>query len=255
MSKLKIGYKNILESLASHSFTVGSEDLDNPFVNCYDNLLFDFMRLAASATPYEIEVNFTVAQDVDYLAFYKSNLADVGGSIKLQYWTGAAWADASTTISPTDTTPIMQIFTSQNSDKFKLIIDNNNTDVTIADIKFGEHITTEYGIYIGFEPPILARNIDYDNNTSDRGLPLGRSIRNKGFGSTLNLEFMGDVFARSTWLPFIKHAECYPFYLAWNITDYPAEIAYTVTDGPIDKPKQTHTGLMAVNVKVTGFTE
>ena len=255
MSKLKIGYKTLLDDIASYVFTTGTEDADNPFANAYDNLLFDSMALDASATPYDIDITLNASASADYFSFYKTNLAAVGGSIQLKYWDGAAYVDASGTISPTDTTPALTEFTTQSSDKWRLVIDNNNTDVTISDIKFGDIITTEFGVYIGFSVPILAREIQYTNNVSNKGLPLGRSIVNKGFKDMLNIEFMTDSFARSTWLPFIKHAERFPFYLAWNITDYSDEIAYATNDGPIPKPRQTHPGRMAANVKLTGFTE
>lgn len=255
MSKLKIAYNNILDSLDSYTFAVGTEDSDNTFFNTYDNLLFDSMKLAASATPYEIEITLTSSLAADYIAFYKTELSTAGGSIKLQYWTGSAWADASTTISPTDTRPILKTFSSQTSDQWKLIIDNNNTEVNITDIKIGELTTTEHGVYIGFTVPDFGRDVEYIESTSDTGLPLGRSLRRTGVSTTLNLEFITDTWARSTWLPFVKHAERLPFYVAWNITDYADEIMYAVTDGAIGKPKQTHPQLMSTNLKIKGFVE
>jgi len=253
MSKLKIGYENLLDNVSSYSFSAGSEDSDNPFANVYDNLLFDHMTLAASGTPYQIDITLDTSRTADYIGFYKTNLAAAGGTLKLQYWTGSAWADASSTITPTDTTPQFQTFTSRSSNQWKLIIDNNNTEVTISDIKFGEVMTTDYGVYIGFSVPSLAREVDY--TVSDRGLPLGRSIRRKGFSTALNIEFTTDANMRSVWLPFIKHAERFPFYLAWNFTDYSSEIAYTVSDGPIGKPIHTHPGRQGVNMSISGFTE
>jgi len=255
MSKLKIGYKNIMENAISYVFSVGTEDTASPFTNLYDNLIYDNMTLAASATAYEIDITLDEARTADYIAFYKSNLAAAGGTLKLQYWTGSAWADASSTITPADTVPNMQVFTSQSSAQWKLIIDNNNVDVTIADIKFGDVMTTAYGVYGAFTPPSLGRLIEYEDNKSDTGLLLGRSIKNKGFSSVLNIEFMADAYARSDWLPFIKHAELYPFYVAWNYTDYPLEVAYSVTNGKIGSPKHNNPGLMAVNLKITGYIE
>jgi hypothetical protein len=255
MSKLKIGYENLLDYTSSYSFDVGSEDADNPFENVYDNFLFDFMTLAASATPYEISVTLDTARSADYISFYKTNLSAAGGSIKLQYWDGAAWEDASSTITPSTTAPVMSIFTTHSASQWKLIIDNNNEDVTIADLKFGEVMTTEHGVYIGATPLTLARDVEYTESKSDTGLHLGRSIRNQGVSTTLDIEFMTDSFLRDSWLPFIQHAEALPFYLAWNYEDYPAEVAYSVTDGAIKKPRHTHAGLLSVNLGITGYIE
>lgn len=421
MSKLKIGYENLLDNTSTYSFTTGTEDGNNPFANAYDNHLYDYMNLAASASAYQIDSTLDATYSADYFAFYKTNLAAAGGTIKLQRYNGASYEDVFTNLltyseditqsdwtktnvavdtattkftpdsrgyapilnatgaggslrqtedvtsgdtyyfkgwvafggatsirvrlsnggdlflsfnstgtelsfssqtsvdsytitkvgngwfyvemvstasstatatvrlypdnlgtagtyfwgwmlsdinnsyvrtegtsgayAPADTTPVFVSFPTASASQWRLEIDNNNTAVTIADIKFGEQISTEFGQYIGFSTPILSREIEYTNNTSDRGLPLGRSIVKKGFNTVLDVEFMTDTFARETWLPFVKHAEKNPFYLAWNFTDYNSEIAYCVTDGAIGKGTQSNYGRMATNMSVTGFTE
>ena len=441
MSKVKIGYKNLLDYLTTVTFTTGSEDGDHPFANVYDNLLFDYMRLAAAASAYQIDIELDAARSADYFGAYYNNLAAAGATIQLLYWDGSAFvpafqnlirnseklntspwsvvratvaegaytlpnevelskitednsnnthytgqssitiaqnttyyatffvkkgsasrnigiqavtsggtgvtygvsinpdtgvltagvgatafasvsatlvkgeADAwiitasfpsgnnttlaavvapysaagnisyagdaasfvyaggvqitsrqnqsyvhtlaSTTqgLAPRNSRPVFISFPSVSSDEWRLQIDNNNTDVTMADIKFGEQITTEYGLYMGFPAPELAREVEYDDNKSDGGLMLGRSIRSLGFKTTCNFEFMSDAWLRSTWKPFVVHAEKYPFYFAWNFTDYPHEIAFANTDGKIGKPTPAQYGRQQVNLNIVGYIE
>lgn len=440
MSKVKIAYENILDGLSSYVFTTGTENGDNPFANAYDNFLFDYMRLAASASAYQIDSTLSASASADCFALYRTDLATAGGTIQLKYWDGAAYVNAfenlakrseklntspwtvtrltvteasytlpnevvlskltesadnnthftsqsatiaistayyasvfvkkgsasrnigiqvttsggtgvtygvsinpdtgvltagvgvtaftsvtatlvkgeadawlilasfpagnntsaavaiapyssvsnisyagdgasyvyaggvqltskagqsylltnnlsTTGLAVRNTRPALVTFPSVSSNKWRLQIDNNNVACYFADIRFGDLMTTEYGLYMGFTPPELARETEFIDNKSDRGLPLGRSVKARGASTKCNFEFMSDAYMRATWLPFVRHAELKPFYMAWNYTDYPHEVAFLQTDGAIDKPTHTQYGRMGVTLSVAGFIE
>lgn len=412
MSKLKLAYKTLLDDVSVVTFTTGSEDASYPVENCYDGNLYTYMNIASSASVYQIDFTLNASAGADYFAFYKHNLADLGGSISLLYHDGSgyvnafenylpysenfsawniqssatvtanqayapdgtltadlidlsgsvnarvssgstdvpqntdmyayvwlrapdgesgtwpvaayngqaveseqlvtltdqwqkivitftsyngayssgpgiyvgnrrdepststltqayAWGAYSAThqgqtyfrtngtvnaIAPKDGRPILVSFPEVSSHDWRIEVDNgDNGAATISDIKFGKMITTEYGDYIGSTPLPLARFVEFDDNKSDGGLPLGRSVRYMGFKTTINIEFMTEQYSRGDWLNFIEHAETDAFYFVPNITDYEFECAYAVTDGRIDMPTRTHNNRMSVALKVTGY--
>ena len=246
MSKIKIAYDNKLKDASS--ITCAQEDSDNPLANMYDDRLYDFFKSDGSATV-DIDVSFTSAVALDTLCFFKTNLADVGATIELQYDNGGGYVTA-VSVTPTDTKPVFKMFTEVSSDTWRIKITNATDVVSLGDVFIDKAISTQRGIWKGFNPPHLDRKVSYTNNESEGGLPLGRSKRVIGWDGNVNIEFETTATMRSTLLPFIVSAEDNPFYFSWNYDDYPDEAVYAWTDGSRVSPRNTHAGLMSVSIKM-----
>jgi len=251
MSKVRIGYDNHLENLQSYVMTSGTEDASNLFANCIDNNIYDWFGVTSTAGAI-IDVTFASNVSASYVGLYRG----VGITKVTIYYRSpddTSWIEAGHKFT-TGTQPIYFDFSKASSSKWRFEF-TATTTITIADLRLGEYLTSEQGVYIGYSSPYLSRRVDYKTNKSDSGLPVGRSIKSQGYRNTLNLEFMTDSWVRSDLLPFIKHAEQKPFYMVWNVSEYPDEVAYSVTDGNIAAPRHSHAGLQSVSIRMTGFVE
>ncbi len=246
------GYDNLLDSLSSYVFTTGTEDGSNPFANCYDHNVYDYMALVASASGYQIDVDVGSSLSANYIAFYKHNFADVSATIQL-YYDDTGFTDASGLITPTSSAPVIVTFGAQSSQDWRIEIDNQNNDVTIGDIKFGTILETDFGVHIGHSPLTQARDVEYSHSIAEGGLSLGRAITNRGVSASYNIEHMSQTFLRNSWNPFVVHAERYPFYMAWDEDNYSTEVAYCENSGPIGKPVFNNHNRASASLPVRGF--
>lgn len=251
MSKVQIAYDNKLKTASS--ITCSQEDTDNPLENMFDDNLWDFFKSDGSATV-TIDVSFTSAVSLDTFCFFKTNLASVGASIELLYDNGGGYTSA-VSVTPTDTKPVMKQFTEVSSDTWRISITGATDVVSIGDLSISKAISPQLGVWSGFSPPHVGRDVKFTTNVSEGGLNLGRSKRVVGWKGSLNIEFESVATMRSTILPFLVSAEDAPFYFAWNFTDYPTEVIHAWTDGSAAKPKHTHAGLMSVNLRMEGLIE
>jgi hypothetical protein len=250
-SKARIGYENLLESAAT--VTASSEDAANPVKNAYDWLTYDFFKPAAGGTV-NIDAEFASEVTADYFGFYNQNLYQLGGSIKLQYWDGAAYQDCFTAILPADNSPQMKVFASQTSTKWRIVVQCDDV-FALGCVSFGAHLPLQFGMYLNWTPPVLARNTKRLTNTSDTGAILGNSVIALGVKTNLVLQYATDAWVRANWLPFVKHMEEKPFFFVPNIVEYPFEAVFCQVDGDIPVPTHTHYGRMGVTVPVEGFVE
>lgn len=158
-------------------------------------------------------------------------------------------------LAPLDTRPIMLTLPTTSSDRWRFVFSNASDVLSVGDMHISKSITTQVGVWQGFAPPALSREIDYNINVSDGGLPLGRTTRNAGYSGRLPIEFESASTMRTVLKPFFDHAEAGPFYFAWNKTDYPRDIVYAWTTGSPVSARNTHAQLMSVSLSIQGLTQ
>lgn len=212
------------------SVTASSEDSSFPVENAYDWLVSDFFAPATNGQ-YTITCVFSSSKTANSMAFYKTDLQDNGGTIKLQYLDtdGVTWVDATDNISPSDTAPRIEYFDSQSSTQWRFVISSNPAS-NIGMLWFGEYMALQIGVWQGFTPPKFARNNNYLTSVSQQGNFIGRSITHNAGSVSLPVEYATESWARSNWYPFIKHAEKKPFFMSWNVSSYPTESAFCWSD-------------------------
>lgn len=249
-SNARIGYENLLEF---GSVVASSQNADYPVANAYDWRTSDYFRPAASGTV-NIDLTLTATDSADYFAFYGHDLYKNGGTIKLQYWNGTAYVDCFAAITPTDNTPRLVAFTSQTSTKWRVVITCTSV-FSIAVISFGAQLALERGMYLGWTPPQFGRATQLIDSTSDGGEFLGRSIVSHGVKSAIVLNYGSDAWMRSSWIPFVRHAEQKPFFFVPDIATYPLEAVFAFADGDIAPPAQAAYGFMTTSVAIRGMVE
>ena len=243
-----IGYDNYL----THSGVTPTGDGTNP--EYAYNWRTDDAWTTGAASGY-IEADMTTSHSPDYFAVVGHTLGTRSATIKLQYWTGAAYADIpEATATPSDDTAIMVVFTPVAATKFKLVVTTDGTAVTIAVASFGEVTTLERGLRGGYAPPPLARQDVYLNNISQSGAFTGRSLVRTGCSGQLALSNLSQDWVRVTLDPFITASRTQGWFLLWLEERRPLEAAYCwTTTAP--QPSEMGDGQMACTIDYRGTVE
>ncbi len=250
-SKPRVLYANLMRDGAPTSVTATSEPDPTffPYQNAYDWKQFTAWK-CAEGTHYLTAV-FPSAKTVNAYGIYATNLAEIGGSIQLQYWNGAAWTDYRTAEAPNDTTPIYRSHNTvtANQWRWKVTVPAGE-EALLSVLTFGEEFEFQRGCYVGFSPPKLARDTTLTTNISQGGAFLGRSILRNGSTFAFDLDRLTPGWVRDTWYPFQVHAEQEPFFLLWNKQDYPGEAAYCWAAADIPGPSNSHPSFMRASMRV-----
>jgi hypothetical protein len=230
-----------------------SEDPDFPVENVSDWLLTDFFAPAATGT-YHITLTMPTTTNADCMAFFRQDLHLNAGSIVLQYWDGAAWQDATSTILPANDKPQIFYFDTISASMWRFEIDST-VIASIGALFVGEHMALEVGVWKGFTPPIFARNNNMITSMSQSGQFIGRSIVSNAGSLSLTAEFQSLGFMRDEWLPFIKHAELKPFFFTWNDDNFPLEDSFAWLDQTNTSASNQTFNRMSATIKMRVLTE
>jgi hypothetical protein len=243
-------YDNLLEQGA---VVASSENASFPVANCFDWNTADYFQPNTTGT-INITLTLSAAGSANYFALYNQDLYLNGGAIRLQYWNGAAWVNATPDIYPLDNSPKVMFFDEKSSTQWRVVI-TCSVIPNIGVLSFGQYLPMQYGNYLNWTPPILARSTKVTNNLSETGAFLGRSILSKGMLTNLVLQYAQDSWVRDNWLPFIRHAEQKPFFWSPNVDDHPTEAAFCWTEGDITPPTHSQYGFMGAEIQVRGLIE
>lgn len=253
-----IAYDNLLEqgvvTVSNNSFGQPNEDAANPVENGYDWLATDFYKPNELGTVF-INLTLPTPRPADYLAFYAHNFHAAPASIQLQYYDGASWLDATAEVTPYNSAPRVIRFVEVTATEWRLRIVAGVELPSLGVVSFGKAMRPAHGVYLNYSEPLVSRAPELINSVSEGGVFLGRSVIHQGFRTNLVLQYARDAWVREIWMPFVRHAECKPFFYLWNTQDYPDEAAFCWAEGEITPPSHTHYGFMGTSFTIRGHTE
>ncbi len=187
-----------------------------------------------------ITATFLTAKAASGYAIFKHNLGDIGGTVKLQHSDdGVIFTDiAGSEQTPANNKAIFFIFDVESHPIWRLLFSGiSATQTLILGQAFVGPTTRVFGgPETGWTPPNLAFNDKFVNSRADGGDFLGRSLIRKGAKTGFNVSAVPAVWVRDNWEPFLTVAQLQPFYYAWNIVDFPFEVAYCFTEDNVKKP-------------------
>lgn len=239
-----IGYENLLES-----GTVTNDGSDP--ANAYDWLTYDVWTTGAASGYLEVDIGSSTA--CDYLAIAGHTIDEQTGDCKLQYWTGAAFADVpGSAFTPSDGSPHMVVFPSVSATKYKFVCSNLDAAATLAVVSFGTRLELERGAQAGFVAPTFGRQDRILNATAQGGQLLGRSLIRTGLAGKLSLAHLTESWVRIHMDDWITHSREKGWFLLWNEDALPNEVAYCWTTGT-PRPSYEAPGMMTVDVAFEGL--
>lgn len=253
--KPRILYDNLLQSDDVTLSTDAPVVADYEYQNAIDMRGYTFWRVGAGT--YYLQAVFPSAQTINSWAMYSQTLFEEGATIQLKYSTngGASWNNAGAAVAPVDNAPIYKVLSAPISAarwRFEIV---TPATVDIGILSFGQDFTFERGCWVGFAPPLLARDTDITNTVSQNGVWLGRTIIREGVMFDFSLDKLTPGWVRTYWHPFVKHAELEPWFLLWNKTTYPSEAAYCWAEGRIATQEYSHVNFMRAGMRVKGKVE
>jgi len=123
------------------------------------------------------------------------------------------------------------------------------TTLNIRQLVVGPIFEAETGQYQGMTDPVLQGGLKYSNTIAMNGSIIQRSIKRTERTGTLDLTYLSPAFVRGDWQDFATHSAKLPFIYAWNYSEHPTSIAFSVAD--ISPAKVTGPGdLMSVSWKL-----
>lgn len=241
-----IGYENLLES-----GTVTNDGSDP--ANAYDWLTYDVWTTGAASGYLEVDIGSSTA--CDYLAIAGHTIDEQTGDCKLQYWTGAAFADVpGSAFTPSDGSPHMVVFPSVSATKYKFVCSNLDAAAMLAVVSFGSRLELERGAQAGFISPQFARSETILNAIAHSGATLGSSVIRKGVKGTLPLAHLSEAWVRQYLDGFLTHARTKGWFLLWNHDARPNEVLYGFPMVPA-RPSFEAPGLMKATITYEGIIE
>lgn len=243
--KPTIGYDNLL--LQGTVTANGSNG-----ANAYD-WFQDSVWTTAAATG-TLESNIGSSVPCDYYAISTHNLYTRSATVKLQYWTGAAYSDvAGSSRTPTSNDCLFVPFFSVSATKFQLVVTTDGTAATLGVVSFGKRLDLAEGLQNGYTPPRFARRDDLYNNMSQNGKFIGRSLVSTGVTGDMNITNVDEEWMRINMDPFITASRTQGWFLLWNPLEKPLEAAYCWTTAT-PAPQQIGAQLTSIQITYEGTT-
>jgi len=236
--------------LYSGTLSASTEADDGPVENVADGFTSDYWQATeADGSPY-IQVDTGTAATADYFAIHGHNVFSIGGSVTLQ---GSDNASSWTTVSgphvPSSDGANLWTFDAVSYRYYRLAFTGTAPFVSVAQI--GERMVLPQGVFVGYEPEPYNKKNEIQNQKSENGQLLGRSLIRTGIEGEIRQAYVTQSWVRNVWQPFADYAMLRPFFVAWRYIDYPEEVAYcwAVSDPVV---KQGANLYMAVSLKFSG---
>lgn len=253
-----IGYHNLLNDPTVTSIV--ADPAGNPaaagfeIANVHDWLDHDFWKATTAGVDAGFKLTLSGALTADYFAVAAHDLFTQGATIQLQYWTGAAWADAVAAFGPADNGVRFKTFNSISAAQWRVLVSGAPTAaVSLGVVSFGNRLTIPAPVGLGFSPPNFAHADQILNNRANGGALLGRSVIGKGIDlDSISFDLLDPAWMRTNWIPFMEHATKYPFFFQWNDSDYNNEGALVWTSGPISRPQYNQPKHMSARLDLVG---
>lgn len=255
----RVAYQNHLDNgfgAPTWSLSASAAAADGfPLNNCTDWLTWDFWKAAASGS--------TTVQANCGSADYSANCWGIVGHNAHEnpdplYCRTAAAAGTYVThdsITPSSDAVIFRAFTTATSRQYFQFWCNNSAPDPFpyfAELFIGTYLELPEGIEVEFTPPHLNFRDEITNSEGATGGLLGRSIRRKGATLRMRADLVSPAWVRTYWYPFLLHARHRPFFFGWDMVDYPTEVGYFWSDGPIIPPRYTRQNWMSIELNAVG---
>ena len=236
-NKAIICYDNLLASSKLLTIAATSQQVGYSVQNCYDWQTTSYWSPTPANGYHYFTATFTSPVTADYLAIYKHNLGDVGGTFYLEYSLngGASWLLANTTVTSAANNELkINLFNAVTATHWRVVFNLYTANpFYIGVVMFGRKLPLYRGMVGGFVVPRHGRKNEIINQTTEGGQFVGRIKVSKGARSNITFKTVPQTWVRDYWEAFVLHAEMLPFLFSWNHEFYPQDACYCVTDGEI----------------------
>jgi len=252
LNKPRIGWQTWTRDDTGIAVSSTSEATDYDDDNVLTENTYEFWQ--PTALPATLTFTLSGGKKVDYMGIAAHTLGSSGCSIIAEYYDGSSWEELFSQ-APGDNEPIMALFSEVTASQFRIRIVSGSSNPLIGVVYFGQVLESQRGIYVGHSPITLSKKSIVRPNKSESGNWLGRSVIRQGAANNIEIDNLTASWVRESLKPFIDSAINYPFFFAWNPSEYPKEIGYCWTNGDIIPQNTGPRDLMSVSFNVEAYID
>jgi len=207
--------------------------------NTWQRWIFD-----SSTTSSGIRVDLPSAVTMDCICIGAHNLGAIGATVSITYSTdGSTFVDWAPDFDVGGRAAIMSYTQTPKQVKSIQIFIQAGTTATgyIGYISAGEALQMQRPFFSGHQPYTDADVTEYYSNRTESGNIIGRQIRRRGFETTYEWQNIDDTWYRNNIPVFKDYAKRWPMFIAWNLLEYPYDVAFGETTGDIKASMQNGT--------------
>jgi hypothetical protein len=177
----------------------------------------------AGGTTQTITLSFS-SQTTSYAALAAHNLGSIGASVTCKV--GGVTVGS---ISPTDDSAIVFLFSSQSASQVQFVITGGTAEIAVA--QAGDALEMpQLSVFTGL-PISESKQVRYRHQQSVTGDVLGRAVEGADLRFDLTVQNLPETFRAAagdiTWKGFINHVDNVgPFFIAAKPSSYPDDVAY-----------------------------
>lgn len=224
LNHARILYLNKLEAYTSVTSDVASNAINAIKRNTWEKW--------TPSGPGYFKLTFAFDRGVDTICIGAHNLGTKGYTVSAFYREEEAspliaFGDA---VTPTDDTPIMwHLPFSRLMRVVEIYISDSSGQAEVGYISAGDALQMQRPFFNGHNPFDDSDVTEYYAKRTESGERIGRDIRRKGFETSFEWQNLDDGWYRE-YIPEFKHyAKINPIFVAWNLLEYPNDIAFGET--------------------------
>ncbi len=216
-------YNNILRS---GTVTASSQTVSEPAVYVSDwHVSTRWLPAVDGVSTLTFDSGVGNTATANAFALYRHTLHVTGGTVAVE-WSddGVAWFDLLLPFTPVSARVVFITFAGKTARYFRISVDETPAG-GLGLVALGETLEIDNGFRIGYSAPHFSRNVRTKVQQSETGLWIGSSTIDKGITGVFRIHDVDEFWAYDFLLPFIEHAERFPFFMLWNELDYPDRAA------------------------------
>lgn len=231
--------------------TASSSTSGFPSSSVYNPATFE--RWRPGQLPATLEIDAGEPVDCDYVGIVAHTLGDEECSLIIEKSDdGDAWQEIESAEFNSNEAFLL-LFERTTARYWRLRIDGESGTPQIGVVYVGEALAMQRPIYGGHTPGKLNRTTTFQNNKSENGQFLGRSIVRKGYSESLSWGNLTAAWYRENFDPFVEAARTTPFFVAWRPGKFPDEVLYAWTSDDIAPNNSGTRDLVSVSIDVEGL--
>lgn len=172
------------------------------------------------------------------------NLADIGATLQVNYDPEpiGGYNQFGSDITPTTNAPIMiHLPAGVPAIRIQIQVKNGNGNGYIGYISAGVALQMQRPFFNGHTPFTDSDVTEYYSKRTESGERIGRDIRRKGFETSFEWQNIDDGWYRQYIPEFKSYAKIDPIVVAWNLLEYPLDVAFGETTDDMSAPMQNGT--------------
>jgi hypothetical protein len=225
-----VAYDNIF---AKGTLTATSATADGAAANAIVEGTYNYW--IPSAMPASLQTTLGSATGADTFGVIAHNYGSVAATVNFEYWNGSAWITI-TTITPTDDSPIVAIFTTITATLWRIRLTGATAPATGV-VYLAARLIIPGGVQAPYTPVWLAERVELMNSTSLGGKYIKNRAVRKGKETTIKLAAVTRTFAETNLNAFrIAFNNGEPFLWASGPSLFPNDVGYCWRKGGEIRP-------------------